>query len=875
MKTFKPTEEQTAILSATKLPGKSLMISALAGTGKALRDDQTVLTSNGWRFICDLRVGDKVFGIDGRPWPVKGVYPQGERELYEIRLSDGTVSIADADHIWQVYRADKRRIPQLRTTKELFAKQRSPSGTQANWGDGTRAYWFFPTCAPVRFENKQSLPLNPWLLGVLLGDGCLQERSVGFSSADKEIVEGVQNAVKSLELVVKYTAQYDYRIVTKPGAQGIPGKTGIYNPIVSIMRMLGLANTRSENKFIPKMYLYSSVDDRIALLQGLFDTDGSAGGSHIDYSTSSYELAEDVKFVVESLGGTATISPKSTTHLVSFRIYVKLPETIDGFLLERKLSRMKKGQRAPYRALMSIIPAGRAKATCISVDSPHNLYLTNGCLPTHNTTTLELIANELPKNVSLAIAFNKKIADELTRRFPPNFVIKTFNGLGHNAWGKFIGKKLTLEDRKLGKIITEVGREMRVALDNESWDLIRQLVVRAMQCGLVPTGVPSTRMLTSDTDENWNDLQELPEGVSSEVLAVARAALRRDIELARAGVISFDDQIYCSTMIGGVYAKFNTILADEAQDLNELNHLQVELSLSPSARLFICGDPLQSIYAFRGSVNGSMEKMRRLRPEDSWVDLPLATTFRCPKTVVKRQLSHAPNYKAHEGNVEGKFIQLMNGGLSATGEQLIRSDQAMPINGFSWAKLEELGNRSSIAILCRNNAPLLSLAFKLIRSGVSCQMLGRDIGKGLISLSRKLEKDDEGDILPFLSKVREWCERECTLARMNEKEHLVSGLEDRAECLIAVGENVKTVGELREKLTALFETTNARVTLATGHKAKGLEWKTVVHLDPWRIPSRYARKNPLQMQQELNLRYVIETRTKCTLIEANLEDFEL
>jgi len=157
-------------------------------------------------------------------------------------------------------------------------------------------------------------------------------------------------------------------------------------------------------------------------------------------------------------------------------------------------------------------------------------------------------------------------------------------------------------------------------------------------------------------------------------------------------------------------------------------------------------------------------------------------------------------------------------------------------------------------------------------------MLGRDIGKGLVVLAKKILQDPGLGREPCMTLVRNWLASEESLARANEKEHKISGLTDRAECLLAVLEHVETSGELQAKLKDLFARDRGQVTLASGHRAKGLEWETVVHLDPQRIPSKFAKRAaskgfPAQLEQEYNLRYVVETRAKHNLVFATLEDF--
>ncbi len=186
---------------------------------------------------------------------------------------------------------------------------------------------------------------------------------------------------------------------------------------------------------------------------------------------------------------------------------------------------------------------------------------------------------------------------------------------------------------------------------------------------------------------------------------------------------------------------------------------------------------------------------------------------------------------------------------------------------WSWEDVRDIAGPGPIAVLCRNNAPLVSLAFKLIRQGIGCSVAGRDIGKGLSALAKKVGCDP--------SAVASWRERETALALANDDASRAESIADKAECLLAVlaQPGVSSPADVETALARLFAPSNVRVTLSSIHRAKGLEWSTVLHLDPWSIPSRFA-KSPAALQQERNLAYVAATRTQHTLILANLEDFQ-
>ena len=158
-------------------------------------------------------------------------------------------------------------------------------------------------------------------------------------------------------------------------------------------------------------------------------------------------------------------------------------------------------------------------------------------------------------------------------------------------------------------------------------------------------------------------------------------------------------------------------------------------------------------------------------------------------------------------------------------------------------------------------------------------MLGRDIGKGLIALCKKIEPDLAGHAAQFAGKLADWEEDEVGTALANGLTANAESIQDRADCIRAVieGTSPRTVEDICGQLASLFAREQGLVTLSSIHKAKGLEFEIVIHLDPWRLPSKQAKRALLAgdnapMEQEMNLKYVCETRTKRVLIEANLKE---
>lgn len=517
-----------------------------------------------------------------------------------------------------------------------------------------------------------------------------------------------------------------------------------------------------------------------------------------------------------------------------------------------------------------LTPTEEQEAIMQAVREPESLMV-KAYAGTAKTTTLEMTAGKV-RTSGLALAFNAGIAKELKLRFPPHFKVQTMNGLGLGAWlrsrpGMTPGEP---DRRKLGKLVTGICKEQKIVLVNDQWEQTHRLVTRAMQAGVAYRDEGD--FLARDNETTWTDLAtELwitPEDFGV-IYDLARETLRQSVALAKAGAMSFDDQVYCPVILGGQFPRYPTIMVDEAQDLNPLNHRMLQLCMTSETKLIAVGDPKQAIYAFRGASSNSMDLIGDTRSQ--WLDRPLTTTFRCPKIVVARQQRHAPGFKAWHSNAEGIFTRFAPvawspGGDASGGWEFKDLAGAKPHPG------------ATVAVLCRNNAPLLKLAFKLIRVGVGPFMLGREIGKGLITLSRKIVPEDGESADRIRDLVEEWKSSEISKALGAGKDDQVAGITDRAECLLVVTENARDAGELRQVLERIFSREGGEVTLATIHKAKGLEWDVVLHLDPWRIPGKNAvaaeaSGDPTPMQQELNLLYVCETRAKHTLLNASINDW--
>ncbi|MFJ3827951.1 PhoH family protein [Streptomyces sp. NPDC090046] len=377
--------------------------------GRAMPVFTNVLTPDGWRPIGDLQVGDLVVGSNGEPTPVLGVYPQGEKDIYRLTAQDGSWTLCCGEHLWTVRtRDDKRRDKPWRVleTKEMIGNLRAAHA---------RRYELPMLTAPVAFPERK-VPVDPYALGLLLGDGCISgSRTPSFTTADPELIPAVEAAVPGI--TVRSRGGYDYlinRVPTPSDGEGVV----LTHPLKQALRTLDLLGSKSYSKFVPDDYLFNTAEVRLAVLQGLLDSDGgpvtqSDRTCRIQYSTASIVLRDDVIALVQSLGGVAYTRRRRAegraqgSALGAYRrdahiVDIRLPEGIEPFRLARKRDAYHAagGGGRPMRFIDSIEPAGREEAVCIQVAAEDSLYVTQDYLLTHNTLNEAFVVLDEAQNTT-------------------------------------------------------------------------------------------------------------------------------------------------------------------------------------------------------------------------------------------------------------------------------------------------------------------------------------------------------------------------------------------------------------------------------------------------------------------------------------------
>lgn len=363
--------------------------------GRAQPVSTNVLTPEGFRPIGELKVGDLVIGSNGEPTPVLGVFPQGEKDVYRVAAQDGASALCCGDHLWTVRTASDRRRDRpwrvLKTT-EMIGNLRAAHA---------RRYELPLLSAPVRHPER-AVPMDPYALGLLLGDGCLTGSTTpSFATADPELAVALGAALPGVS--VRNKGGVDHLLNRVRAAGDV---ITLENPVTSALRTMRLWGTRSHSTFIPEDYLVNTPEVRLAVLQGLLDSDGGPVTQNdrtcrVQYTTTSPHLRDGVLELVRSLGGTAAVRcrpaagrqpGRANGRDVPYRhdahvVDLRLPAGVEPFRLARKREKYiaAGGGGRPMRFVDSIEPAGRAEAVCIQVAAADSLYVTEGHLLTHNT----------------------------------------------------------------------------------------------------------------------------------------------------------------------------------------------------------------------------------------------------------------------------------------------------------------------------------------------------------------------------------------------------------------------------------------------------------------------------------------------------------
>lgn len=374
------------------LEWKRLFLGDEPGLGKSQPLDSVIMTPNGKKKMGDIAMNDEIFGSDGEVYHVIGIFPQGNLPVYKVTFSDGSSCECSIDHLWNVRDENRRRKNKGFTTKTL--KEILQSGIYLKSsikremsGRKPVPKWEIPVCSPLQYKQRGFI-IPPYSMGVIIGDGCVCNCSnISFSLPDEklfimksfseELNESMMISLRRIGNINRYTLSKN---------ESYPNRNHEANSYMKEIRDMEL-DVKSELKFIPEKYLYSSERSRIGLLRGLMDTDGSCSKNRTTYHTISKRLAYDVKELVESLGGIAIVryyDRRSEGKKMEYQVNIRT--NFCPFSFSEKASSWKKNKRfLVTRYISSIEYIGVKLCQCIKTSAPDELYITNEHIVTHNT----------------------------------------------------------------------------------------------------------------------------------------------------------------------------------------------------------------------------------------------------------------------------------------------------------------------------------------------------------------------------------------------------------------------------------------------------------------------------------------------------------
>lgn len=384
--------------SMVRVGGTTLRYVSWVGCGSASKAqplDAIVYTPSGPKRMGDVNPGDFVCTPNGPPAKVTATFPQHPKQIYRVNFADGSSTRCCGEHLWKItdggLRSDK--IVDTIFLSRFVSKPRRVGKIRCDLGVRLLSN-------PVEFSHRE-VSIDPYLLGVLLGDGMLGGASkvstrLALSSVDPEIIDRVRKEIGPSYDLFQRPGTCDYNLAR------VNRNTRSHNQFIESLRGYGLWGKLSYDKFVPEDYMLNSVHVRMELLRGLMDTDGHLSRGKACFSSSSEKLSRAVQWIVRSIGGTATVHAYKTSYhykgklksgALSYKVSIRYHTPRDLFFLSRKKAKARSGLRGSnQRIITSVELAGFEPAQCILIDDAEHLYLTDDFIPTHNTFCAGLFA---------------------------------------------------------------------------------------------------------------------------------------------------------------------------------------------------------------------------------------------------------------------------------------------------------------------------------------------------------------------------------------------------------------------------------------------------------------------------------------------------
>ncbi len=838
---------------------QSLLVQAVAGSGKCLGIDTPVLLYDGSiKLVQDVVVGDKLMGPDSKPRTVLSTNV-GNGELYEIKPIKGDPFVCNDVHVMTLIGTNRKKGKIIDVPLNEYLSGVNPKRPDRDW-----KLWR----TGVSFPRKKT-KIDPYLMGLYLGDG--SRGAPIITSPDTEIIEYCKKTSAGYGCETILTEDKGPNLTRIRFRVGERGKVGRHTPH-RLWRELNTSNTKDGQRSIPEVYLINDYSNRMKLLAGLIDTDGSKCNGYYEIMTKYSKLNDDILFLSRSLGFAAysTVKKAKIKDIGFEGYYYRISISGDNvhnipLLLDRKRLLSRKQIKRTNVTGWNAESIGNGDYYGFTLDGDGR-FLLGDFTVTHNTTTIVKAANLIPTTLkAVFLAFNKDIATELKSRLPQHVDAMTLNSLGWKICKRYAdglaGRRVDFKDFTNGFKIHNILRDLYTKADVKNYGAdVRWLIGMCQSLGIVPSDHPNVTGANGldDSDASFEYILELYDyfisyPIRPTVYRMVREVLTATIEkFEKDFVINFDEQKWLPVVHHGVgripgMFKYDIVIIDEVQDVNAVDIGLVKGILKKNGIVVSVGDRRQAIYGFRGADIESTEKFKEAF---NAIELPLSITYRCGSKIVDLaksiydEIEAAPN--AHEGEVN--YFSEYGPGVFSLGDMII----------------------------CRNNAPLVSFAYKLIANRIPVFVKGRDIGRNLLNILDKIGAQDVEDLA---TQLNIWLNQQIRIAHEEnpDDEGAIQRLKDKYETLMVFihGNADNKVDTVRREIEDLFSTKTHegqdealmkdKVVLSTIHKAKGLEADTVFFLDSFLMYPKHIKPGTWQEVQERNLEYTGVTRAKYSL----------
>jgi len=823
---IKPTTEQDRIFKFIVKRPENILIKAYAGAGKCLGVNTPILMYDGTiKNVQDVCMGDVLMGDDSTPRNVLSI-SFGNGELFKVIPVKGDEWVCNDMHVLTHHHEQKKKLLDIPLNEINYPK----------YSNGNYRYARLQRTS-VHFK-EQSTSIDPYLMGIWLGDGTKENGSptISVSINEKPLLEYLSN-IRYTNITPKFN-EYQKGLMTV--SLTTPNFNG--RKVNNVLRDEFRRCLNNNGSFsIPSNYLINSKENRLKLFAGIIDSDGYQHYKYYEVSTKYESFADNILYLARSLGFSAykKIKMKGIKSINFSAPYWNI--TISGSF-EEVPCLLKRKKCVPRQQIKSVLRTGFRTESIgeghyygFTLDG-NGRFLLGDFTITHNTTTIVEAVKLLPVDKQIMfLAFNKHIQEELKTKLPEHVRCYTTYGLGMSAIKRKYGDRIQFDEFKADKIILKKSKSWELDEELKSEEEI-SIYLNNMKkltnlCRLTLTVKPEFISYVAD---RYDIPLHKPKDVK-------RALKILDFMSTDRKTYDFTDMIFLPAIDNSIwFFPQDYIFVDEVQDLNRCQIRIIEKVLKKNrttkkleGRLICVGDFFQGVYGFNGSDEKSFQWFEKF-PQTKV--LPLSVSFRCSQAVIRKAQEIVPDIKALPDAPEG----------------CVRDGNV----------LEEA--QSGDFVLCRTTMPLVKLFFEFLTQRRKAIIKGSDIGIHLIELIGKINNIEK--LISFweteLASFRKDLKKQGIL---NPNEHSgYTALEDKVMTLLFLARLADSILDLKYKIKSIFTDEIQGIVLSTVHKIKGLEANRVFIIRPDLLPMQAVK--PWQHIQEKNLEYVAITRARLELI---------